>query len=153
LPEWLSLLFGFTILILVPGGWLLSRMWGRERVHLAERRRELSSLPPEYRPHREPALFWIAAFAAALAGGYLLGSDLATMLLPAVVASIFAGIDLWRESRQRAAVIGSVKARAPSMTHSELKSLVEALEQVYAPSQMAAVRELEERKREHNGLD
>jgi hypothetical protein len=39
------------------------------------------------------------------------------------------------------------------MTHSELKSLVEALEQVYAPSQMAAVRELEERKREHNGLD
>jgi hypothetical protein len=57
--------------------------------------------------------FWIAAFAAALAGGYLLGSDLATMLLPAVVASIFAGIYLWRESRQRAAVIGSVKARAP----------------------------------------
>lgn len=42
-----------------------------------------------------------------------MGSDLATMLLPAVVASIFAGIYLWRESRQRAAVIGSVKARAP----------------------------------------
>jgi len=56
LPEWLSLLFGFTILILVPGGWLLSRMWGRERVHLAARRRELSSLPPEYRPQPEPAL-------------------------------------------------------------------------------------------------
>jgi hypothetical protein len=155
LPEWLSLLLGFTLLILLPGGWLLSRTWGRARVRLAERRRELSSLPPEYRPHREPAAFWIAAWAGMIAGGYLgtlLDSDLAHLLLPAAVAAIFLGIYLWRESRQRAAVIRSVEARAPSMTHAELKSLVEALERVYPPSQMAAVRELEEGKREEAGL-